>query len=516
MNKTINRITKDTENAKLPFFEGLSVYLEEGGTSAEYLAQFLTSTREELKVFGIEVASVRKFMYGFLPPGTFRLVNKFASTLNFVGGTLRSMKADAEESSNFITKTFLASTIDKKGIRRLMSKRQKTEENILKVKGDIATQEAIIDDDTATTAEVEDAKEAKEYLESVLKNQKDELGKIDKSIGKRGNIVARMLAPRAMFSKINPLLQISNKMGDALDEIHADLAEQIEQSEGLEKAIAKGTKFFLSATAFLFKATMYLIVFALAFAVIKNFIQNNSDKFQNFFGQVLPYLTKWVTNAFNGVLTMVTGLMDIISGIFSGDTDKIFEGLETFLYGLGEFLINSAAVIIGGLGALVVSSFVVIGQLLKEWWQETGTVEKLSAIGKTVVTIAILMAALSLLPIQLPLIVVAALSVVIFKAVGKIGGFFKDLFSFRATGGVVNTPMTVVGEKGPEILIGNQGSTVVSNTKSKEMLGRTVNNFNITINAKDSSKAEMRRMADEIGRMISSKVNRSTSSSTFR
>ena len=82
---------------------------------------------------------------------------------------------------------------------------------------------------------------------------------------------------------------------------------------------------------------------------------------------------------------MVTGLMDIISGIFSGDTDKIFEGLETFLYGLGEFLINSAAVIIGGLGALVVSSFVVIGQLLKEWWQETGTVEKLSAIGKTVV-----------------------------------------------------------------------------------------------------------------------------------
>ena len=112
-----------------------------------------------------------------------------------------------------LLKNLLASTIDKKGIRRLMSKRQKTEENILKVKGDIATQEAIIDDDTATTAEVEDAKEAKEYLESVLKNQKDELGKIDKSIGKRGNIVARMLAPRAMFSKINPLLQISNKNG---------------------------------------------------------------------------------------------------------------------------------------------------------------------------------------------------------------------------------------------------------------------------------------------------------------
>ena len=106
MNKTINRITKDTENAKLPFFEGLSVYLEEGGTSAEYLAQFLTSTREELKVFGIEVASVRKFMYGFLPPGTFRLVNKFCFYSEFCWRNIAFYEADAEESSNFIKKPF--------------------------------------------------------------------------------------------------------------------------------------------------------------------------------------------------------------------------------------------------------------------------------------------------------------------------------------------------------------------------------------------------------------------------
>jgi hypothetical protein len=61
-----------------------------------------------------------------------------------------------------------------------------------------------------------------------------------------------------------------------------------------------------------------------------------------------------------------------------------------------------------------------------------------------------------------------------------------------------------------------KGSRVHSNTDSRKMTGSTVNNFNITINARDSSKAEMRRMADEIGRMISSKINRSTSSSTLR
>ena len=118
----IAKYKKETGDRKLPFFEGMSLYLEEGGTRAEYLAQFLTSTREELKVFGVEVASVRKFMYGFLPPGTFRLVNKFASTLNFIGGTMRTLKADAEGTGNILTTTLFSGTIDKKGLRRLKEK----------------------------------------------------------------------------------------------------------------------------------------------------------------------------------------------------------------------------------------------------------------------------------------------------------------------------------------------------------------------------------------------------------
>ena len=44
----IARYKDQTGDRKLPFFEGMSLYLDEGGTKAEYLAQFLTSTREEL------------------------------------------------------------------------------------------------------------------------------------------------------------------------------------------------------------------------------------------------------------------------------------------------------------------------------------------------------------------------------------------------------------------------------------------------------------------------------------
>ena len=77
--------------------------------------------------------------------------------------------------------------------------------------------------------------------------------------------------------------------------------------------------------------------------------------------------------------------------------------------------------------------------------------------------------------------------------------------------------MAVVGEKGPELVSLPRGSRVHSNAKSRQMTkASNVNNFNITINAKDTSKSEMRRIAKEIGNMINKEVNRGVSSSTTR
>ena len=47
------------------------------------------------------------------------------------------------------------------------------------------------------------------------------------------------------------------------------------------------------------------------------------------------------------------------------------------------------------------------------------------------------------------------------------------------------------------------------------MIG-TNNGFNITINAKDTSDAERRRIADKIGTMVSGKINRRTGFNTSR
>ena len=48
-----------------------------------------------------------------------------------------------------------------------------------------------------------------------------------------------------------------------------------------------------------------------------------------------------------------------------------------------------------------------------------------------------------------------------------------------------------------------------SNSQSNQMLGPKLNNtFNITINARDTSDAEMRRIAKELGKMVNAKINK--------
>ena len=71
-----------------------------GGSRLEYFAEFLSSAREELTVFGLEAAKARKVMYGFLPPEMFRLVNKFSSSFQFLGGTLRKLRDNGKEAQD--------------------------------------------------------------------------------------------------------------------------------------------------------------------------------------------------------------------------------------------------------------------------------------------------------------------------------------------------------------------------------------------------------------------------------
>ena len=86
-----------------------------------------------------------------------------------------------------------------------------------------------------------------------------------------------------------------------------------------------------------------------------------------------------------------------------------------------------------------------------------------------------------------------------------------------STGGLTSGNVNLVGEKGPELVKLPAGTRVYSNSQSKSMNagGSTVINNHITINARDTSDGELRRIADKIGTMVNNKMNRTTSSRTM-
>ena len=85
----------------------------------------------------------------------------------------------------------------------------------------------------------------------------------------------------------------------------------------------------------------------------------------------------------------------------------------------------------------------------------------------------------------------------------------------KADGGITDGRINLVGERGPELVNLPKGSRVHSNSDSRKMMGNNQNTINITINARDTSDSELRRIADKIGSMVNNKINRSSSSRTM-
>ena len=85
----------------------------------------------------------------------------------------------------------------------------------------------------------------------------------------------------------------------------------------------------------------------------------------------------------------------------------------------------------------------------------------------------------------------------------------------KAHGGTSHGGLTMVGELGPELVKLPAGAQVKTNNQTANMMSKGTTNINITINAKDTSKAEMRRIANELGNMINNKMNRSGSHRTM-
>ena len=263
-----------------------------------------------------------------------------------------------------------------------------------------------------------------------------------------------------------------------------------------------GKTVLINLAKFLFMAMLYMILITAAIVLLRKSIMKGLEIAGIFVSEVLPAISQGIGFVFEGI-------KQIYDSMLGGDILGIIEGFWTLAWGLIQVAFYVAvALFMGLLGTLVglfLGALEMAGVFVSDLFNGVGGI---TGILKRIAVIAVLVGAfLYGFPFIIGAVILTAIGVLIHKLGKKIGIFSK--------GGTVTTGMQLVGEKGPELVSLPRGSRVHSNNDSRNIArnakGGVVNNYNITINAKDTSKAEMRRIADEIGRMVSSKINRRTS-----
>lgn len=229
------------------------------------------------------------------------------------------------------------------------------------------------------------------------------------------------------------------------------------------------------------------------------------------------------------LMSAISPILGIIGALFEGDLDRLLEkGIELagILLDIG---ILTLKVILKTLWGLGVSVFYTIFDGVYRFFEGIigGENAKFSkAVAKILgVAFAVFLGAFVIKQIAIALLQVAAiyalpvlLGVIIIAAIAKLIAKINPFGGGKARGGVTDGRINLVGEEGPELVHLPKGSRVHSNSDSKKMLGSSgsvVNNFNITVNAKDLSDAELRRVAKQLGNDIFKNINRTSTGRGF-
>ena len=204
------------------------------------------------------------------------------------------------------------------------------------------------------------------------------------------------------------------------------------------------------------------------------------------------------------------GLFMLLEGIFEGNLEMILVGLVKFLGGLFLAGFMLVVTVIGGTLALVGA---LIGGPIVEFLrsiQENGlaSMNTFKAAVRMISQVVMIVAGIGALIAYFAsggfIISVAAwLGIAIAGAIGS-------MLTKRATGGIVKENMTLVGERGPELVSLPMGSRVHTNAESRRMGGNTIN---VHVNGRvGASDAEIRDIADKVGREINLRMNRTANS----
>jgi hypothetical protein len=261
-----------------------------------------------------------------------------------------------------------------------------------------------------------------------------------------------------------------------------------------------------------------------------------------------------------GLISIVIDVVKIIAAFIGGDYKKAFDMIEPLLFKIKDSLIEGAKLLVVLAWETLVAGFGLVMKFFDEFFNnpdfQTKVIGYAVEAGKIVLGLymakALLLQGLQLVAAYawplIMIVLISALLVSVWKkwssdiekfivtAVGAvvkwitgipsaIGAFIKaavkwvaDKINPFASGGITKEGLSLVGERGPELVALPKGSRVYSNSDSKKMAGSSssvVNNFNITVNAKDLSDAELRRVAKQLGNDIFKNINRTSTGRGF-
>jgi hypothetical protein len=107
-----------------------------------------------------------------------------------------------------------------------------------------------------------------------------------------------------------------------------------------------------------------------------------------------------------------------------------------------------------------------------------------------------------------------AIGIIAAAVITAIGFALGSLIPGRSMGGPASG-LTLVGEKGPELVNIPSGSNVYSNSESKRISTGMTNNITVNVQGRiGASDSELREIAQKVGRMINLELNRTTSTRT--
>ena len=225
----------------------------------------------------------------------------------------------------------------------------------------------------------------------------------------------------------------------------------------------------------------------------------------------------FVVKIWENLTKMKEGLLLIYDFVFGDGTfGDLIEGYIMVIGGFigavwNLFLAIAVPIYYAGIEILKLAIIGIKNQILgwiEEKWEQITYLAQM--IGSIVVFIAAAIGVVSTSPVW----ITAAIVTSVIGAVVALAGLLGELFSPFANGGVTKSGLSLVGERGPELVRLPNGSRVHTNQESKRMMAGGGGN-NITVNIQGrigASDSELRQIAQKVGQMINKEINRTTSS----